>query len=261
MATPVKVYKNKRLLCYATEPDGSYWDSVWEDSISLEYYAKYIQGYLDEFGPFFERYLPKGEPIIEAGCGNGRYVLALKKRGYLIEGIEWGKKTVANVKNLFPDLPISVGDVTHLDVPDNHYGGYISLGVIEHREKGPEPFLVEARRILKPGSTCLISVPFMNPFRKFKGALGFYEESINSEQVFYQYIDNKKTIEGYLSKAGFEIVNRQLLAGYHGLKDEIPGLFEWLPKIRGGYRMMKILKRIRLNSLFGHVVLYVCKNP
>jgi SAM-dependent methyltransferase len=260
MVKALKIYKNKRLICYSHEPNNSYWDSVWEYSISLDYYLKYLNGELDEFATFFERYLPKGEPIIEAGCGNGRYVLALRKRGYLVEGIEWGKKTVAEVKTLFPDLPISVGDATNLDVPDNHYAGYISLGVIEHRKEGPEPFLVEAKRVLRPGGVCLISVPFLNPFRRLKGALGLYQDSLSDERIFYQYIDSKQTIQGYLSAVGFEIVDYQVLAGYHGLKDENPRLFELLSKIRGGYRIMKILKKMKLNTIFGHVILFVCKN-
>jgi SAM-dependent methyltransferase len=147
-----------------------------------------------------------------------------------------------------------------LDVPDNHYAGYISLGVIEHREEGPEPFLVEAKRVLRPGGVCLISVPFMNPFRRLKGVLGLYQGSISDERIFYQYIDSKKTIQGNLTTVGFEIIDYQVLAGFHGLKDEIPSLFKLLSKIRGGYRIMKILKQMKLNTIFGHVILFVCKN-
>lgn len=83
----MKVYKKGRIICYSENPDSSFGDSIWADSISLDYYSKYIAGELDEFTTIFERYLPLGEPIIEAGCGNGRYVLALRKNGYSIEGV------------------------------------------------------------------------------------------------------------------------------------------------------------------------------
>ena len=41
------------------------------------------------FEESFIKFLPKTGKIIEAGCGLGYYVLALERRGYDVEGVEW----------------------------------------------------------------------------------------------------------------------------------------------------------------------------
>lgn len=84
-------------------------------------------------------------------------VVTLNARGYDIEGVDYAEETIEQLKVLFPDLPVRVGEVTNLDVEDGHYSGYISLGVIEHCKEGPEPFLREACRVSKRLSQVQIS--------------------------------------------------------------------------------------------------------
>ena len=81
--------------------------------------------------------------------GLGQDVLALRVRGYDAEGVDWGSETVQAVRELYPELPIRASDVTQMEVPDGYYKGYISLGVVEHRQEGPQPFLKEASRVLE----------------------------------------------------------------------------------------------------------------
>ena len=89
-------------------------------------------------------------------------MIALRARGFKhIEGIDWGERTIGIVKKVYPDLPVKVGDATRVDVPDDHFNAYLSLGVVEHRQEGPEPYLAEAFRVLKPGGYAFISVPFV----------------------------------------------------------------------------------------------------
>ena len=81
-----------------------------------------------------------------------------------------------------------------IDSPDNQYDAYISIGVVEHRIDGPEPFLVEANRVLKPGGIAFISVPYVNPLRRFKSLLGCYKHQVTEKEIFYQYAFQKKRV-------------------------------------------------------------------
>ena len=133
-------------------------------------YEAALAGQFEYLGHIYEQWLPKDGPILEAGCGRGQIVLALRAREWDAEGIDYSEDTVAAVKQLFPDAPIRSGDVTHIDVADNHYAGYISIGVIEHRQAGPEPFLDEAYRVLRPGGIGVITVPYVHPIRAWESA-------------------------------------------------------------------------------------------
>ena len=80
--------------------------------------------FLGWFEEAFVRYLPKKGKIIEADCGLGYYVLALKRRGYDIEGVEWSNVAVGLIKKRYPKLNVKVYDVRNLSVKDGYYSIY-----------------------------------------------------------------------------------------------------------------------------------------
>ena len=256
---PIKIAVNDRITYFANNADQEYWNALWASQISPDFYAKYEGGMLDEYFPYFEQHLSKNDRILEAGCGTGRYVVALLSRGYAnIQGIDWGKSTIDKVKTIFPDLPIEVGDATDVDVENNFYDAYISLGVVEHREAGPEPFLNEAFRILKPGGVALISVPYVNPIRNLKRNLGFYRNQVVTGFSFYQYAFQISEFASFLSAAGFHVLSTHGISGVYGLKDEFPFLRFFINNLPGGWRMEKYLNKFQFLNKFGHMILFVC---
>lgn len=256
----IKIWRNGRLVYYASKADKEYWDALWASQISSKYYAKYETGPLDEYFPYFEQHLSKSDRILEAGCGTGRYVLALLARGYKnISGIDWGKPTIDKVKTIYPNLPIEGGDATNVDIENDFYDAYISLGVVEHREAGPEPFLNEAFRILKPGGVALISVPFVNPLRHTKQKLGYFRHNDVKGLSFYQYAFQKAEFANYLEKAGFQVVSSHGVSGIYGLKEELPLLSTFLNNFPCGWRVEILLKKCKFFDTFGHMILFICK--
>ena len=61
-------------------------------------------------------------------------------------------------------MPVIQGDILDLKYPDAHFDAYISQGVIEHFEEGPQQALNEAWRVLKPDGLAFITVPYLNWF-------------------------------------------------------------------------------------------------
>jgi SAM-dependent methyltransferase len=200
----------------------------------------------------------KGRPILEAGCGLAQFVIALRKLGYDARGVDYGAQTVSMVRERYPDLPIEVGDVTSLDKEDGYFSAYISLGVMEHDQNGPDIFLKEASRLLGSDGVALISVPYQNPLRRLKAKLGLYRDD-PADLEFYQYAYSSHEFTRYLHQYGFVVVERFQYDGYKGIKDEIPmisRIFEW-PQ---GWRIRKFLMHwVWAGRHMGHMMLFVAR--
>ncbi len=248
-------------LAYFSEPaDEAYWHGRWQARLTREHYSRAMEGQLDYLEHVFERWLPPDEPILEAGCGRGQIVLAMRQRGWLIEGVDYSEDTIHALHQLFPDLPVRLGDVTCLDVPDGYYGGYVSIGVVEHRRDGPEPFLCEAFRVLRPGGIAVITVPYMNPIRRCKARIGCYRTSARG-RPFYQYAFPAEEICRYLTGAGFEVVAQQPYGGYKGVIDELPPVRLVLGPLKKLPWVGPPLNRWLAHCRFGHMLAVVCRKP
>ncbi len=220
---PLKMFRKK-----SATP--KFWETHWKkvlNNISLkEIYSKNMQN--QSYLPIFEKHLPVRGKIIEAGCGVAMWVYVLKKKGYDIKGIDYAEETINFVKEYYPNLPVKVGDVFNLDYPDSSIRGYISLGVVEHFEEGPQEILREAYRVLDNGGVLICSVPYFNPLRRIKKKLGLY----NQKGEFYQYAFTRRDIKKHLTKAGFEISDVYYSDVITGLEGEIRILKPIIIKIR-----------------------------
>jgi SAM-dependent methyltransferase len=251
--------KGERLAYYSKAADAAFWDREWATKVHLSEYTEALKGKIGAFEKLFNSYLPREGRILEAGCGLGHVVLALRARGYNCEGVDFASKTIEAVRQLFPGLPVRVGDITHLDVPDGFYDAYISLGVMEHTEEGPELFLHEARRILAPGSIALISVPYFHALRRIKATLGFYRTPGVGE-AFYQYAYTLREFSTILTRSGFEVLLTFRSGAGLGLAKELP-LINRLLRLRfiGGI-LWRGFERLPLaGRYFGHLFIIVAR--
>ena len=114
------------------------------------------------------KYLSKDARILEAGCGVGRVVRYLQDWGYDIEGLELNASIVKQVIDRFPDMRIRQGNILHIPVSDEYYGGLLSYDVVEHFTQGPDEALREMFRVLQPGGVAVVTVPAFNALRFLK---------------------------------------------------------------------------------------------
>ncbi|MEO0562498.1 MAG: class I SAM-dependent methyltransferase [Chloroflexota bacterium] len=252
------------VIYYSHAASADYWDNHWERTINKEMFRYAAQGIIgwkarDEL---ISRYMPKDEIILEAGCGLGQIVLALRQRGYHAIGIDFAEQTLRQVKSLYPGLPLHISDLTQLDIADNTCGGYLSFGVIEHREEGPQPFLNEAYRVLKPGRVAIISVPQVNLLRRAKVRLGLYPSRQAGGQ-FYQYAFTRLLLRQYVEGAGFEVLDWRGYDTLKGIKDEV-GIISVLNRRYPGF-FRRVSGRLGMydwiESTFGHMMIISCRKP
>jgi ubiquinone/menaquinone biosynthesis C-methylase UbiE len=185
-----------------------FWDDHWHDNTSKtpeENYQPYMRGYLGrgQLRRVMLKYLPPDGLILDGGCGIGKYVMALRSRGYNCIGIDFAEKTIARIKDSFPDLPIEVGDVCHLNFKEETIDAYISLGVVEHFKEGPQTALKEAARVLKKDGLLLVSVP--QAFRWRRESSYPEDTPLPEKASFYQYAFTSEEFREMLRGTGFRV--------------------------------------------------------
>jgi SAM-dependent methyltransferase len=166
---------------------------------------------LQTIEPIMLAYLPRSGKIIESGCGLGRWVFYLRRKGYDIMGIDLAEDALAAAKAYDPSVPVFQDNVLHSSFPDASFDAAISLGVVEHFEDGPEKALAELHRLLVSGGILCISVPTQNIMRLLVTnslkALYRWLRSLQGERfVFEEYRYSRTTFNAYLRDAGFTIV-------------------------------------------------------
>jgi ubiquinone/menaquinone biosynthesis C-methylase UbiE len=157
----------------------------------------------------------KKQNILEGGCGFGAWCEWFHQRGHYIIGVEYDKNIVDKAKKFKPDVAVELGDITKLNYPDNSFDAYISLGVIEHFEHGPQAALKEAYRILKPGGLAFVTTPYLTVLRRLLAhpirSLYFGIRRLRGRQnYFWEYRFTKKELQRFLNDAGFEIIHTDI---------------------------------------------------
>jgi len=159
----------------------------------------------------FEKYLPRKGKILESGCGLGRWVFYLRKKGYDVTGIDLVEQAVQTARAYDPEAPVFVDDVLHSRFPDDLFAAVISLGVIEHFEEGPEEALAEIKRVLSNDGLLFLSVPTQNLFRlllinHLKRIKMHLRKLAGHEYLFEEYRYTRGQMTRILVDAGFEII-------------------------------------------------------
>jgi 2-polyprenyl-3-methyl-5-hydroxy-6-metoxy-1,4-benzoquinol methylase len=158
----------------------------------------------------FTEFLPHDGLIVEAGAGLGGWVRWLKDKGHSVVGIDCFQPVIDAARKADPTLDMRLGRIEALPFADNSVAAYVSLGVIEHFEHGPEHILKEAFRILRPGGIAIISTPALTPVRRvfthpLRSAVIAALKLFGKPAHFWEYRFSRTELCKFVSGAGFAI--------------------------------------------------------
>jgi SAM-dependent methyltransferase len=100
--------------------------------------------------------LPPSPRILDAGCGSGRNMVELARRG-TVTGVELSSTSVSLARERGAGEVIE-GSVLEMPFADDSFDLAVSLDVIEHLEDDLGA-LRELRRVVAPGGSLLVTVP------------------------------------------------------------------------------------------------------
>lgn len=106
---------------------------------------------------YIERYLKRGDKVLEIGAGTGRYSHALAQRGYTVDAVELLEHNIEGFRrNTLPGEPVTVRQGNALDLSgfgDNTYDLTLLLGPMYHlfTVDDQRRALTEAIRVTRPG--------------------------------------------------------------------------------------------------------------
>src|SRR2546422_11117022 len=150
------------LAYYSVAADREFWSEHWGGHSVSELLALARRSPLTDL---ITAALPRGARVLEAGCGLGQYVLLLRERGWPVVGVDWSVEALGKCRR-FAQAPLAAMELRSLGLRDAAVSAYVSLGVVEHDPAGPDAILSEARRVLSPRGTLVVSVPYFNGARR-----------------------------------------------------------------------------------------------
>jgi len=216
--------------------------------------------------------------VLEGGCGLGKFLFFLREKGYKnLIGVDITDKPLQLIKKRDSSIVVKNGDVNQLPITNNSVDMYLSMGVIEHFEEGPQHSLNEAMRVLKKNGILILAVPYQNLYRgtirKYvtMPLLKILKPSFrNKNRVFYQYYYSKKDLINFFQQSSFEIIDWFYYDQYHTKTQRIGISLEFpftKKKTKKPYdlnwigRSIAMISEIFSQCIFSSSIAFVVKSP
>ena len=253
-------------------------------AVPLAVQIKHCEHY--EIVDLFSRVLPAHQPILEAGCGSGRWVGWFVNQGWRATGVDWSEALCAAARDAIPGGEFVVADIADIPLDDKSFGSVVALGSIEHTQEGPAAILSELHRLMADGGVAIVTVPYLSLVRRLRRTLrrllgkrgerrvaapvrnsGAWEADyhfVDGEWSFFQYVFNKRQMRQFVRASGLAVVQE-----FVDFKDE--GVLHNFGRVVGSYDYAagrvslnpigRLLRCLLPMALVGHMLCYHLSKP
>jgi 2-polyprenyl-3-methyl-5-hydroxy-6-metoxy-1,4-benzoquinol methylase len=160
-----------------------------------------------------------GERVLDVGCGEGRFAVALARAGARVVGIDVAQEALRRARAANPQLDLRLVEAARdWPLPDAGFDVVWAGEVIEH-VADTAGWLSEIRRVLRSGGRLLLSTPAHDRLSRLRFAL--------SERAFAERFDplgdhlrfySRETLSGLIASFGFQEVRVRGAGGAPGAR-------------------------------------------
>jgi len=145
-------------------------------------------------------------PVLDLGCGDGKFALFTFGRQQIEVGLDWNEKEVAKAEKIGAYKKFVVADASKMPFADGSFGSVFSNSVLEHIVNLNQA-LIEVARVLRKGGVFALTVPtpLVSDYQFWAKFIPGYTEF---KRRLWQHINyfEKREWQERLEKAGFKIV-------------------------------------------------------
>ena len=108
---------------------------------------------------YIEKYINKGDKILDVGAGTGKYSIYFNDKGYDVTAVELVKHNLRVLEKNAPDIKAYQGNALNLKFEDNSFDIVLLFGPMYHLISFEDKLkaINEAKRVLKPNGKIFIS--------------------------------------------------------------------------------------------------------
>ncbi len=173
---------------------------------------------------------PAGK-LLDVGCGGGRFLYRMQKRGWSVEGSDFDEQATRKVSARY-GIKTHVGDLSQCALAPHHFDVITLSQTIEHLYT-PEATLRECLRILKPGGLLVMTTP--NVHCLAAAEFGAYWRGWEAPRHLHLF--SVESLQRLTQRIGFEITEaRSYTAGCSGVYRvshtlQHPGTASWFNQL------------------------------
>jgi len=108
----------------------------------------------------FNRFVKRGDFLLDIGCGNGRLIDSLKEKEISYIGIDSSPRLIEIAQQKYPHNRFVTGDIFKVVFPSETFNGVFAISLLHHIPSFPLQLrlLKEATRVLKPNGLLFLTV-------------------------------------------------------------------------------------------------------
>jgi 2-polyprenyl-3-methyl-5-hydroxy-6-metoxy-1,4-benzoquinol methylase len=189
---------------------------------------------------FFRRYKKRGR-ILDIGCGQGYFLLACQRLGYVVEGMDISDESASYVRNELK-IPVATGSIKDTKFQSNSYDVITMWHFLEH-VPNPKIYIDKARQWLKNDGFLVVDVPNYEGF----DAQADLRNWPNWDLPYHLYHFTARNLTVILEQHGFKIIRTK-----DYLSEHVKERLERIP-------ISKLLARTIARFFSGHSFAVVAK--
>jgi ubiquinone/menaquinone biosynthesis C-methylase UbiE len=108
----------------------------------------------------FNRFIKKGDFLLDIGCGNGQLIDALREKEISYIGIDSSPRLIKIAQQRYPRSRFVTGDIFKVTFPSETFNGVFAISLLHHIPSLPLQLrlLKEATRVLRPSGLLFLTV-------------------------------------------------------------------------------------------------------